>query len=218
MRLAFFAVIAVLCVAAAACDDDGGASGTPSATPTTADQFDPSVLTATVLNKNDVPGDFEVAGRFNPDDPTANGRAFTSVLMSDTLRIQSTVARYPDATIATQDFQRNRRVLPTFGASEENVDIEGAEAAFLYRVPTPPGTAIWGIVQNYVVFIQLAPVDTQVNPDPAAVDTDQLQAYATTVFARVNQVINDPASVTPVPLEEFSAAPPDATAVPTPSP
>jgi hypothetical protein len=209
MRLLWIIAAAALCVLASACDGgDGGGDETQVPPTPTAVPFDLNSLTATVLNKNDVGEGFEVSGQFSPGDPTAGAQTFTSVLASSTLRIQSTVARYADAAAASQDFQRNRQILPTFGASEENFDVAGAEIAFLYRLRTTTGTATWAIVDNYVVYLQMSPTEQGRNPDPASTDVDRLHTYTETVVGRVNQLINDPSSVTPVPIEEFNSAAP----------
>jgi hypothetical protein len=214
MRLILIMATALSCLLAIACsggDDDG--DNTPSPPSPTAAPFDINSLTALVLNKRDVPADFAVTGVFSPGDPEAGSQSFTSYAENPTLRIQSTVARFADATAASQDFQRDRQVLPTFGAQEENFDVAGAEIAFLYRLTTTTGVATWAIVDNYVIFIQMSPLEQGANADPASTDVDRLRGYAETVVGRVNQLIDDPASVTPVPLEDFQAAPPP----PTPS-
>ena len=214
MRPILILAAALSCLLAVACGgggDDG--DNTPAPASPTAAPFDLTSLTATVLNKRDVPADFQLNGVFSPGDPTAGSQSFTSYALNQTLRIQSTVARYPDAASASQDFQRDRQVLPTFGAQEENFDVAGAEIAFLYRLTATTGVATWAITDNYVIFIQLAPLEQGPNADPASTDVERLRSYAETVVARVNQLISDPASVTPVPLEEFQAVPPQ----PTPS-
>jgi hypothetical protein len=208
MKLLWPVIALALCVFAAACDDGGDGTDASGETPeaTAAAAFDPAVLTATVLNASDEPG-FDVTGVFSPADPSAGGRSFTSYLNSDTPRIQSTVARYPTEAAANEDFQRNRIVLPTFGAREENFVVDDAEIAFLYHLRRP-GLGMWAITGNYVMFVQMNAINED-NPDPAATDIERMRRYANIVASRVATLVNDPSSVEPIPLSEFNTAPPE---------
>lgn len=202
--------VAALGVLVAGCKDDGGntdaANGTPTASAATPAAFDPALLTSVALNKSDLPG-YEGSAIANPLDPTTTARSFTSVFLGPEVRIQSTVVRHPDATAATQDMSRNRQVFATFGSSEANFALEGAEQAFLYTIPSPPGVATWAIVGQYLVFVQIAPAVVE-SPSPLAADVEQLRAYANTVLERLQRLIDDPSSVTPVPESEFNTTSP----------
>jgi hypothetical protein len=218
MKLLWLAAVSLLCLFAVACDDgdDDTSASTQTPAPTAAPEFDPAALTSTVLNADDEPG-FAVSGLFNPSDPTAGGRSFTSYLSNDAITIQSSVVRFATDTAASADFQRNRLVLPTFGAQEENFQMEHAEIAFLYRLRTGPGLGMWAIIENYVMYIQMSPTDLE-NGDPAAVDVERMRRYANTVAGRVRALIDDPASVTPVPLDDFGAQPPEEAPAADPTP
>jgi hypothetical protein len=204
MKSILLAALPLLCLLAAACDDgdDGTDASSQTPAPTAASAFDPAILTSAVLRSEDEPG-FSISGRFNPDDPTAPGRSFTSHLRNDDFRVQSTVVRYPTEAAASESFQRNRSVLPAFGATEENFEVENAEIAFLYRIPRGPGLGLWAIIDNYEIYLQMSPRDLD-NGHPATVDVERMRRYANTVAGRVRAIIDDPASVTPVPVSEFS--------------
>lgn len=207
------AAIAALALAAGAAAGCGGGGGDDdAATPTvaaTAVPFDRNLMTGVVLNEGDVPAGYVAERVFAP-----RGESFTSVFLGDGLRYQSTVIRFETPALAQTEFQRNRKVLPAFGAREANYQVPGTDSAFIYSVFTPPGLAAWAIRDNFVLFLQIAPMDAA-NPNPVAVDQAEFARIAQIVGQRTAALVEAPQSITPV-IGATVAPPALPTAAPTP--
>jgi hypothetical protein len=152
------------------------------------------------------------------DSPT-DSASFTVIYEDADIRLQSTAVRYPSLQQASTEFTSLRKGIAALSnAREENYDVPGMEAGFLYRIPNPKGLTGAAINGQVGIYFQMAPKDLA-NPSPRALDEAEFQRLAALMGERMAQLVADPASVTPIAVSEFGGptpAPSDATPSSTP--
>lgn len=178
------------CVLLAACGGDADTPELPSPTP---DAFDHNVLAAIALQQDEVGGLPVASTGFAPDE----GVTYTVMYGDDKLRVQSTIARKPDA-IAREDYLSQLRTAATsIVENEQNLDLEGADLAFKY-LGQKLGQTTAAVVAMRGDFVQYVAVSTT---DPASIpivlDDAQLRRYAELANGRIQQAIENPDSLTP---------------------
>ncbi|MBI5287999.1 MAG: hypothetical protein HY873_03380 [Chloroflexi bacterium] len=192
--------IAMLPLAALACkggEEKGGSATSAAADGSpTPDTFDYNKLTAIVLRPEDVPADLPgLAGSFNSGSDN-NGISFTTWYGSESLQLQSTVGRLSDPVERDEVFDHIRRGIAALTKNERNYDLTGADLAFIYRSPEAPVTSILAFRGEFFVLV------TQTSNDSAradeAYDEEALGRYTKIVFDRLEGLIADPNSVTPI--------------------
>lgn len=192
-RTALIAFSCCFVALAAACSDD---AGTPAATPTPVlPTPDPAILSAFALAPEDaapLPG---ISAAYAP---AANGAvSFYTNYGDNTFRVQSTVGAFGD--IATREIFITdfRRALVTAIGNERNLDIEGAERAFVYRFAEEgsPSSAALVVKGQYYVLVQMISPDG--SGEASVFDDALLQRYVQTSLGRIDQYNEDPTSVEP---------------------
>lgn len=203
----------LVALAAAACGSD---SGGESASPTVAaPAFDPNKLTGMVLAPEDVNGLVGVSGLFSPGED--RDIAFVTTYGDDRLQVQSTVGYYPDPATRDQRIEKLRRALASVIKNERNYTIEGAQPAFEYRyLEGTPSSAVLAVKGEFFVMIQLFSRDG--TGEAEVFNDDSLRAYVRICLDRVQQYLDDPSSITPVPGAAQYTPPDAAPAVSTPTP
>jgi hypothetical protein len=213
LALAAFALFAV---AAVAC---GGGSKTadfvPNATSTPADTFDYTLLNAVVLQQSDMPPGYEVTGGFAPQG--GPGTAFNSRMTLGPIIVNSTVVRFPDVATRDQNLDHDRRGLAALIGPESNLDIAGANAAFMYGKENPPAQASLVLRDEFLVTVVMQTRD--MSEAAAVTNKDDLKRYTSIVFDRLQRLIAQPDSLTPISAyPTYDARPPEPTPTPVATP
>jgi len=214
MRIPVLALAAfvLLALAAAACGGDSKTTSfVPDATSTPAEDFDYTLLNAVVLQLSDMPAGYEATGTFAPKG--GPGTAFNSRMTLGPVVVSSTVVRFPDRAARDQSLDHTRRGFAQLIGPESNLDITGADAAFVYGKESPPAQASLILRGEFLVTVVMQTHD--LSGAAAVTNRDDLQRYTSIVFDRLQRLIEQPGSLTPI-----SAFPTyDArTPVPTPTP
>ena len=203
-RFAFasaFAAMTVMLLGMSACSDDGGP---PAVDPTAAaeatpisDGYDYNKLTAIVLRPEDLRSEVPRAtGGFAPGG-SGGGVGYTTWYGDDTLLIQSTVGRYADPVKREADFDHIRQSIAVLTQTEANYDLPGADLAFSYYAAGQNiSSSILAFKGEYFMLIVVQSGDGT-RADEAS-NRENIAAYADVVFARLEGLIADPNSVTPI--------------------
>ncbi len=216
---ALTAMTIVLLSASVACSDDDSAPATEptvsaEASPAS-DSFDYNKLTAIVLRPEELQSQVSAAtGGFAPGG-SGGGVSFTTWYGDKGLLIQSTVGRYSDPVKRESDFDHFRRGIATLTQNETNYDLPGADLAFTYSTSgeTYSKTILAFKGEYFMLLVSQSADGTRADE---ATDTDKVAAYATTVFSRIEDLIADPDSVTPIDGAAKYATPTPGVPAPTP--
>ena len=216
MRLGLIACAFALTLLAAACGDGAGGEPDSDATAAAPTPFPQSLISGTMLTPDDVGPGYEVAILTNPPGPT--GRSVNATFKNENAFIQSSVVHFPDKEERDRMFIRNRQVSAAFGQREENFQVEGLDIAFREIIFNPPGQSTWATLgDNWIVYVQTSALGTP--PDPRMSDPAYLGELARKVSERLNRLIADPDSITPLPsIVEATFPPVLGTPEPTASP
>lgn len=202
MRI-FVVSAVVLAMVAAACggggDSDnpnGGEDRRSPAADATPDNFDPNIMSAMVLAPEDLDEPLPGRATFNPD-PTNGVTFLTEYGDGESFLLQSSVGRLPDPVLRDLNLSRARRGMATYVGPESNYDIEGSDRAYYYYSESlrSQGTLIF--LGDY--FVQIIISSPNGNLAEVALDRDRLDLYADVVFGRLQQYLEDPDSLTPIP-------------------
>jgi len=195
-----FAIAVVLMLAASLSACAGGDSGeeplptdTPATTPTP-DNFDPSVLTALVVQPSEATG-FTGQARVVWNPPATGVVSFSLFYGDDNFTLQTTVGRYQTADLFSAGFERIRTGLATLTDSEHNADIAGADQSFSYQLDTIPATYMLSGVGNF--FVQTGFSARNPSRKSEVLDAVALQRYHEIAVQHVRQYLANPAAATP---------------------
>ncbi len=184
--------IVVACLLAAACS--GGSGDSPELPSRTPDAFDHDILTAIALQQDEV-GELPIASaEFATDD---GGVVYTVTYGDDSFRVQSTIARKPDAISREAYLAQLRTAATTIVENEQNLELEGAELAFVYagRKLNTVTASVVALRGDFVQYVAVSSSD--LNRSDEVFDPIALRRYAELVNGRIQQAVEDPESLTP---------------------
>lgn len=192
--LTVLAIATAVSLAAAACGGSG--SKTPTATPGSGVQFDPSVLSSLVVLPTEGPPGADAAGRYNPPGGQESGVSFTSLYSLPGLSVQSTVARFPTPGTLEETLNRLRRILNGVEGPETDLSVPGARVAYLYTGDKVQGLLSIVVIDQFIIQTDLRSPDG--SQAAAATDKETLLRYTTAALKHVQDYLGDPAAFTPV--------------------
>jgi hypothetical protein len=216
------ALMALAVSAGIACNGDssGGADPEDGADPSeptpVTETFDPNILSALVLRPEDVPeaSRVEATATFNPQRDA--GISFATIYRGNGQYTQSTVGYIDEKADRDDGFRRFRESIAAIVGGERNYELPGADLAFAYRGADPATATVLAFKGEYFINVILQATDES---RPAeATDQATLDAYTRIVWDRLNQYLQDPASVTPIPDAPKFDASPAAMVTPVPTP
>jgi hypothetical protein len=137
-----------------------------------------------------------VPGRsFNP--PGAGATAYASTFELNGVTISSTIVQYPDTPTRDQNLDHLRRSLAKVIGPETTFRLAGADAAFLYSSSgSTPGQASLALRGRYTTTIIYQ--TSNLSQLTVVTNKDELQRFTTLLFERLNKVLVDPSSITPI--------------------
>lgn len=172
--------------------DAGGAGGGSTAA---ADSFDANKLTAIVLRPEDVPPGLAASGTFNPGE--SNGVSFATSYGDNSFSIDSTVGRVPDRATRDGVFSHFRAAFARLVKGERDYPLAASDRAYIYQGNDPAQMATLAFKGEYFTLISVQSRDNSRASD--AVDRAAIDRYTNLVWSRLEQLIRDPSSVTPIP-------------------
>ncbi len=199
MRFKFLIVTtAFAIVALAAC---GGGNGktpdyVPDASNTPGDSFDVNLLTSVVLVPGDAPPDYQVSGSFTPG--TTEGIGFNSFFQNDGVTMSAGVARFPDVAARDEVLDHQRRGLAKAIGPESNLDLPGADAAYIYWTDSADAPAQAALVLRGQYWLTVVMQARSVGQTGVVTDKDALKRYVQIMFDRLDALMTRPEEVTPV--------------------
>ncbi len=192
------AIVCLLALVGSACGGDGGGDApTPVPTP---ESIDPQVLAQAIFREDDLPDGYEtVIGVSVAGDV---GLVAESISRSETIYTQASVVWMPTDADAERSLARYRGVMIESGWTEENDEVEGANAAFKYTKPSVSGFTGVTISEPFVTYVQRVTNDQSI-PNADAENEEEFDRLNTIVARRVAALkAGDitPVSDTPVPV------------------
>jgi hypothetical protein len=187
----FLPLMIALLALAAAC----GGGTTPRTTPIPSEpSVDPNLLPSVVLQPSDLPPEYVTEAAFNP--PGA-ATSYNSAFHLGGLTITSTVVQYKDVPTRDQDIDRVRRGYAKLIGSETTYRLNGSDAAFLYQsgAATPSQGSI---ILRGRYALSVSYVTNNLSQSAIATNRDELQRYSALVFDRLQKLLADPSSITPI--------------------
>jgi hypothetical protein len=186
--------------ASAACNSDDSTTGDPTAAAEASpvsDTFDYNKLSAIVLRPEDLLSPVSAGTAGFASGGGGSGVSFTAWYGDDSLLIQATVGRYADPVKRELDFDHIRRSIATLTQNETNYDLPGADLAFSYATAGENfSSSILAFKGEYFMLIVTQSGDGT-RADEAS-NRENIAAYADVVFTRLEGLIADPDSVTPI--------------------
>jgi len=182
--------IALLALAAAC-----GGGGASSTTPIPAEpSIDPNLLPSVVLQPSDIPPGYAPEQMFNP--PGGSGTSYASTYRLNGVTISSTVVQYADVPTRDQNLDHLRLGFAKIIGPETTYKLAGSDAAFLYLGGSTPGQASLVLRGRYITSV----VYQTSNPSQSAIVTNraELERYSALVFDRLQKLLVDPSSITPI--------------------
>ena len=186
----FAVLVASLCMVAVACSSGDETPEIPSPTP---DAFDHNVLAAIALQQDEV-GELPIA---SADFAQDEGVTYTVIYGDDSLRVQSTIIRKPDIIAREENLSLLRTASTAIIENEQNYQLEGADLAFTYagRKFDTTSTAVLAMRGDFLQYVSVSTNDPA--KVPTVLDMVQLRRYAELTNDRIQQAIEDPASLAP---------------------
>jgi hypothetical protein len=185
-------MLAVIGWAAACGGGDGGSREAPSPTP---DAFDSSVLSAIVLQPDEMQGyEIETAG-FVRDGATVTFNI--TYFDGGTIRVNSTVVRAPDSIDREIQFSGIRSTTEALIRGERTYDVEGSDRAFAYRGAQANSAGAGAIVlkENFIFVVRIGTSD--LDERPVVFDDATLRRYIDLMNERIDTALIDPSRLTP---------------------
>ncbi|MBI5285359.1 MAG: hypothetical protein HY874_09720 [Chloroflexi bacterium] len=192
------AAVALMALAAA-CGGGGGESPdyAPDASGTPAENFDFNLLTSVVLRAGDVPPDYQVSGSFTPG--STEGVGFNSFLKNDGVTMTAGVARFRDVAARDDVLDHQRRGLAKLIGPESNLDLPGADAAYIYWTDNPDAPAQAALMLRGQYWLTVVMQARTLGQTSVVTNKDTLTRYAQIMFDRLDTLMTRPGEVTPVP-------------------
>jgi hypothetical protein len=189
----FLLPLTITLLALAAACGGGGASGT---TPIpTEPSVDPNLLTTIVLRSSDLPSGYAPAHAFNP--PNAGATSYASSFRLNGVTISSTVVQYPDVQTRDQNIDHLRSGLAKVIGPETTYRLAGSDAAFLYLSSgSTPAQASLTLRGRYVTTIVYQTTD--LSQSAIVTNRAELEQYSALMFDRLQKLLVDPSSITPI--------------------
>jgi hypothetical protein len=187
------AVVVVALFSAFGCGGGSGDDVFPTPTP---DTFDPNVMSALVLQPDEVGGlPLAVQGYVQVE----GGSSYRSEYDDGKLQVQSQVFRVADPIERELLFTSTRQAVGGFAAFESNLNLPEADRAFWYLAGATPAAAFerTAIVLRGEFFFVAAIRSSDDSTDVLVDDETVLRGYVDLIMERIGEAIADPGSVTP---------------------